>query len=327
MRSEQEIFDELAALCVSPGYAHAIAYFCYRDHIVGFGDELKPEDYSKLFSAERLIRTEISTLIGLMLRAPRDFTLPEPKTLEVYIKQTEVLLEELHQALQQPMRAELEAALADPATTKNVDPFANAAAMREPIFYGAESAYGFQYRDFAVQRYARDADWLRKKKGFSPEEGKKVVVTINDFLSDTILATLKGMKALPRERWTILDGFQFTAADISAKSSLPDETVQAVIAAFSTPEDGNPTFTSLNAFNAANGYPILNADGDKYLVFLQVGLTEALYDAPFYWMMREDRDYYLATPSLLIRQVKRFRFQSRSSTSIRCVSYQTTIQP
>jgi hypothetical protein len=83
MRSEQEIFDELAALCASPGYAHATAYFCYRDHFVGFGDELKSEDYFKLFSIERLIRTEISTLIGLMIRAPRDLALPDPKKLMI----------------------------------------------------------------------------------------------------------------------------------------------------------------------------------------------------------------------------------------------------
>ncbi len=133
MRSEQEIFDELAALCASPGYAHAIAYFCYRDHFVGFGDQLKPEDYSKLFSIERLIRTEISTLIGLMIRAPRDLALPDPTKLEAYIVQTEALLKELHQVMLGSTRAELQAGLADPA--KSTDPFANAAAMREPIFY------------------------------------------------------------------------------------------------------------------------------------------------------------------------------------------------
>ena len=186
MRSEQEIFDELAGLCATPGYAHAIAYFCYRDQFIGISDELKPEDYSKLFSAERLIRTEISTLIGLMLRAPRDLTLPEPKTFEAYIVRTEALLEELHHALRQPMLAELQTEPTDPATTENVDLFANAAVMREPIFYGGKSAYGSQYTDFAVQRYARDADWLRTNKGFSPEEGKKVAAAINSLLNAKI---------------------------------------------------------------------------------------------------------------------------------------------
>jgi hypothetical protein len=290
MRPEQEIFDELAVLCASPGYAHAIAYFCYRDHFVGFGDELKPEDYSKLFSIERLIRTEISTLIGLMNRAPRDLALPDPTKLEAYLVQTEALLTELHQAMVEPTTAELRAALTDPVAAKNADPFANAAAMREPIFYGAESAYSFQYRDLASQKYARDAGWVRRTKGFSPEEGKKVVAVISDFLNDKILATLNGMRDLPPEQRTILSGFEFTVAEIVAKSGLPSEIVQAVVTAFCFPEDGNPTFVSLGVFNAANAYPILKAEGDKYLLFLQVSLAEALYDTPFYWMS-EDRSY------------------------------------
>ena len=58
-RPEQDIFNDLASLCVSPGYIHAIASFCFRDHVVGFSDELRAEDYAKLFSFERLIRTEI----------------------------------------------------------------------------------------------------------------------------------------------------------------------------------------------------------------------------------------------------------------------------
>jgi hypothetical protein len=78
-RTEQEIFDELAALCASQGYAHAIAFLCFRDNIVGYKDELRGEDYAKLFSLERLIRTEISTLIGLMARAPIDYALPSPE--------------------------------------------------------------------------------------------------------------------------------------------------------------------------------------------------------------------------------------------------------
>ena len=70
LRSEQEVFDELAGVCQRPGFPHAIAAFCYRDNIVGYSDELKGEDYAKMFSSNRLIRTEISTLIGLMARAP-----------------------------------------------------------------------------------------------------------------------------------------------------------------------------------------------------------------------------------------------------------------
>jgi len=113
-RSEQEIFDELATVCVSPGFAHVIAYFYFRDHVIPFGDELKPEDYAKARPAlERLIRTEISTLVGLMLRAPLDFTLPSPKRTQELIDSTEALLNELHEALQSPMRDAFGAAFAE----------------------------------------------------------------------------------------------------------------------------------------------------------------------------------------------------------------------
>jgi hypothetical protein len=156
--------------------------------------------------------------------------------------------------------------------------------MREPIFYGPESAYGFQYKDLAVRRYARDAAWLRKNRGFSPEEGKEVVAAINYILSGALLTTLKGDQATEPGELDYLAAFQFTVADISAKSGVPSQNVHAVITAFSTREEGNPTFTTLNEFNAANASPIIKADGDKYLVFLLQGLSEALYDTPFYWM-------------------------------------------
>jgi hypothetical protein len=285
MRSEQAIFDELALLCTSPGYAHAIAYFCFRDHIVGFGDELESEDYAGLFSSERLIRAEISTLIGLMIRAPRDFDLPDQETLETYIVQTEALLKELHEALQEPMTKELRALLSDP--NKTSDPQVTGQKIREPIFYGGESAYAFQYRDFMPKKYARDSDWLIKNKGFSPEEAKVVLAAISNSISETLIEALDTIRTAPLDQWSILRGFVFKGSDIVTKCALSQETVRAFIDAFAVHDDGNRTFTSLNAFNAANAYPILNTDDDEYVLFLQTILAEALYDTPFYWMIAD----------------------------------------
>lgn len=177
-RAEKEIFDDLAALYAKPGYAHAIAFSCFRDHVVGYAGALEGEDYAKLFSFDRLIRTEISTLIGLMARAPRDLALPDSKTFADYIERTDALLRELHDALNEPTKADLRKVLADSDKTKDANPFASAAALREPIFYGAESAYSFQYRDLSVQKYARDEDWLKKSKGFSPKDAQTVVARL-----------------------------------------------------------------------------------------------------------------------------------------------------
>lgn len=283
VRAEQQIFDDLAILCSRPGYAHAIAYFCFRDHIVtSDGGPLKGENYAKLFSLNRLIRTEISTLIGLFVRGPRDLTMPDQQTLEGYVESTEGLLRELHDALNEPIKGELHKAVLDP--EKEFNPFASAAALREPIFYGAESAYDFQYRDLAVEKYKRDEDWLRKYKRFSLDQARQVATALNGFLSNKLLKTLNDMKGIPPEKWTVLDGFQFTVADIALQSGLEKDAVEAVVDAFACPDDGNPAFSSLSEFNAANAFPVLKVGEGNYILFLSASLSEALYDTPFYWM-------------------------------------------
>ena len=127
MRAEQEIFDELAGLCVSPGYAHAIAYLCSRDNMIRYSGEMKAEDMQQLFSKSRLIRTETSTLIGLMLKNPIDYTLPAPPVLEKYIEATEALLEEIHHTMTASFWQDIDPAkIAEP----GFNPFTNGAALR-----------------------------------------------------------------------------------------------------------------------------------------------------------------------------------------------------
>ena len=152
-RTEQEIFDELASLCVSPGYVHAIAHMCFRDNMVRYGDKLTADDMSQMFSDSRLIRTEISTLIGLMVRQPVDFNLPEPEAVEAYIEKSEALLHEIHQSMSSVWFKDFDP---ENAKSKNFSPFSSAAALREPIFYGGKSAYSFQYRDLATKKYAAE---------------------------------------------------------------------------------------------------------------------------------------------------------------------------
>ena len=95
-------------------------------------------------SRSRLIRTEITTLIGLTMRGPIDFSLPAPEVLSDYIQQAEALLEELHQTMLPPPPGRIGTDSAPSAVT---DQFPFGEFLREPIFYGGESAYPFQYRD------------------------------------------------------------------------------------------------------------------------------------------------------------------------------------
>ena len=150
VRSEAEVFGYLAALAREPGYAHAIAQICYRDNLVSYTKEMKASDLQKLFSRERLIRTEITTVLGLLARGPIDVTQPDANTIQEYVDRTDRIMKELHEAIGHPMwQTMFDAAKAG---EHEVDIW-RGEALREPIFYGGESAYSFQYRDLSLERY------------------------------------------------------------------------------------------------------------------------------------------------------------------------------
>lgn len=99
VRKESEIFSELAEICASPGYIHAIAFLCCQNDIIGYDDTLTPEDMRQRFSKDMLVRTEISTLIGLACKKQLNIDLPSPEVIQRYIDKTNSLLKEIHQSM------------------------------------------------------------------------------------------------------------------------------------------------------------------------------------------------------------------------------------
>jgi hypothetical protein len=183
MRKEQEIFDELASLCTSQGYVHALALLCFRDNIVRYQGEMTPDDMKHMFSPEHLIRTEISTLVGLMIKADIDYSLPDPPITQQYMERTEELLEELHRAIAVSPVVGIDF---QEAVKKGTNPFVTGDAFREAIFYSGESGYAFQYRDFSVNKYTADNAWLTSHKGFSIEEAREVIAALSRFHTDKL---------------------------------------------------------------------------------------------------------------------------------------------
>lgn len=98
-REESQILEDLAALAASAGYVHAVAHICHRDNVIHIQGKLKPSDMDQLFSRERLIRTELTTVIGLMAKKPLDLSLQPPEVLAGYVKRTDDLMHELHEAM------------------------------------------------------------------------------------------------------------------------------------------------------------------------------------------------------------------------------------
>ncbi|MET3135550.1 hypothetical protein AAKU55_005861 [Oxalobacteraceae bacterium GrIS 1.11] len=98
-RTEEAIFGELAELCASPGFVHVIAYLCIRDNMIRYKDEIKPEDMNILYSSERLVRTEINVLLGLLIKRDIDYSVQDASIFQGWSERAEALLAELHTAM------------------------------------------------------------------------------------------------------------------------------------------------------------------------------------------------------------------------------------
>lgn len=292
-RSEAEVFADLEALCQRPGYARVIARMCLLDNMISYSGEATAEDMLKLYDPARLLRNEMNVCIGLWAKGARDFEPLDLVVVEQLIKTTRSLCEEIHWAMSEPMMAAMRARILGNSEADS-DPMASGATMREAIFYGGESAYPFQYRDFSSKRYAADEPWIVANKGFSMKDAAQVARAV----SRTIDA--RASQALSHSRGDLatigdaLELYTFSAEEVGVAARLPAETCERVLAAFACSEaERNAQFTKVDARNMAAILPVMRRD-DRYVVFNVVDLYEALYQAPYFWMLA-DKSYKLAT--------------------------------
>ena len=204
-RNELEIFKDLEELCTSPGYAHVIAYFCYRDNTIRYVGEISVEDRLQQFSGNRLIRSEISTLIGLMYKKEIILSIPEPDIFQKYIDQTESLLEEIHNA----MRMTIVDMSVENNLSSDFNPLKDGSALREAIFYSDESAYDFQYLELSIRKYSKDNNWFIRNKGYSIEQAGNVISTISKLQNNKINDVFNELINKDIKEWSMLPAFIF----------------------------------------------------------------------------------------------------------------------
>ncbi len=286
-RSEQEVFEDLRGVCTSPGFAHALAFLCFRDNALLYGDEVTADLVQEQFSTGHLSRTEVSTLTGLLVSAPTDFSFTSPQKIEALIQSAEALLEELHGCLGAQLFANI---TPERLTEPGFSPWDAASAMREPIFYGGEAAYNFQYLHFLEPKYGRDDLWLTASKGFSISEVHKFAKVLIELQNKRLMDHFGSFRTTDPATWTFLEGFAFTTEEVISKSGLTCSVIEAILRAFSMDLDRcNPTFSGLSDFNQINATPIIPY-GDRHLLFQNYTFLEAAYESPFFWMLR-DKSY------------------------------------
>ena len=287
--SEAEVFEDLATLTAQPGYVHAMAGICYRDNLVSFQGEHKPSDLEHLFDRKRLNRNEITTLLGLMLRHPLDLTEIDEATLRSYASRTDELMSELHDTMTSLMIGEL---MPQAQQGTAMSDFWKGAMMKEPIFYGTESAYSFQYRDFFAEKHAPDDGWLVRAMGFSSAQALRVAGAMCSLMdaratNGTRLSGETKIGELPAA--SVLEFFEFTAQEIAQHSGQELAVVEAVFKALTFSGD-NGQFNEVGDFNQVAATPLLPTGRDSVLLFSHYAIYEALYESPFFWM-HQDTDY------------------------------------
>lgn len=282
-QSEAEVFEKLRVLTAQPGYVHAVAGICYRDNFVSFQGEYKASNLAYQFDQKRLNRNEINTVLGLMMRQPVDLTDVDDDALRAYVSSTDELLGELHDAMNGLAISEL---ISQAQQGGAPDEFWQGEMMKEPIFYGTESAYSFQYRDFFLEKHASDDGWLKKVMGFSSAQALRVASTMCSLMDaratnggDLIGETKVGETPVG----SVLELFEFTAQEVAQHSGEGVEVVEAVFEALTFSGD-NALFQEIGDFNQVAATPLLPTGRGSVLLFSHYSIYEALYESPFFWM-------------------------------------------
>ncbi len=280
IRSESDVFSELAHLCSSDGYVHALAWICALNEIV-MGSKPYQETEFKSENLPELGNSEIMTLIGLLIKEPINYDLPSRTVVNDYVNRTYALLDEIH------ITSYNDSSFSMPSSTST----ATSKILREAIFYAGDSAYHFQYSNLATQKYAADSQWLLSNKNIDLSVAESVCQTIRRLheqqINEARLAHIKSSTV----HQSLLRAFQYSFKDIGFSESILKEQAYSFIKSLTLPSGKkNSSFTSINDFNIAYQYPIIAKDNGEFIIFSYYSLSQAFYENPFFWML-EDKKY------------------------------------
>ncbi|MFO9067149.1 SEC-C metal-binding domain-containing protein [Legionella pneumophila serogroup 1] len=281
-RPERDIFKDLESLCASAGYIHVIAFFCFKDNSLIISEEGGISSPYQENPLERLIRTEIATLIGLMVKKDIDLSIPDPDLFVTYVNKTQELLNEFHRSML-PVENFLD--------SNNViqNPFTMGAFLREGIFYSGESAYPLQYLELATKKYSQDNPWFKSNKGFVIEDVKDVAKAIMDLQTDKLMMVLCEQNGEHIDGRVFLNAFTFTLNDLQQKIDIESNIISKILEAFSFLHT-NEGFNAFGDFNTTNAFPIIKLNGSEFLLFQNYTLFEAMYETPYFWL-NQDSSY------------------------------------
>ena len=283
-RTEHEVVADLERLSQSDGFIYT---FC---RLVLNSLFMSPDEVADFSWDQRLNVQELAFLLGLMVKRPLTVTIPlSPERSETQYNTTLGLFRELHSAYGfSPGSPSIE-------TRQNLEDYVqyydgwmdSGRGMVEPIFYGGEGAYDFQFLEMAERRYRDDKNWLAHHMGTSYDNILEIARQL------TKLSTARFNSTRIDESYEdffshYLEIFSFRPHDIS---NVADEAIDSFLQAFSLlPGEANEDFKNVGDYNEACSRPVIQLDNNRFFLPIPLKLAESIYESPFYWML-EDTNY------------------------------------
>ena len=284
-RTQSDIFADLERLCQEPGFIYSLCLMVERSLWMST-DDVVDIDWN-----DRPNQGELSLLLGLLARhtTKLEDVLDEQGVLN-QVERAMRLLDELHQQVAFPQPPN-DPTLTDEerlsAIQKSYEEWMNSGlGMVEPIFYGGEGAYDFQFLEMASKRYAADDQWIQHHTGSSLE----TFIEISKNIGQLTLKRLRSIKpGLPFDELSakVLSAMSFRLEDFPPTDR---HALENFITAFSfIPGSINQKFNGLGGYNEVHSRPVISLEDGRYCVPILPDLPKAIYESPFYWMNIDDR--------------------------------------
>ena len=291
-RTEHEVIADLERLSQEDGFIYTFCGLVLNSLV------MSPDEVAKYDWNQRLNTQELSFLLGLMVKRP--FSLATPLSLERSETQFNTaigLFEELHSAhgfsLRRPaieIQGNLEEWVAENVRLYD-DWMDSGRGMVEPIFYGGEGAYGFQYLEMAERRYRDDKNWLKHRLGTRFETILAIAKQLMQ-LSTARVNSIPIVSSFEELCSQCLEIFSFCPEDIVG---VADRDIENFLRAFSlTPGEENQNFDTVGDYNKVHSHPVIRLDHDRFFLPISLNLMESIYESPFYWMSKDSSYYEVA---------------------------------
>ena len=300
-RKEKLIFADLVELCARPGYPHALAYICLNHTAHRHAKPVTSDDLCTDRDPLHLTPSEVDTLVGCLVKADTKWQTVSADLVREMVTKSLSLMREFELILAHNTtnarnalanNPDFQAPVDSSGGSQELDSVLTGADLRYEPFYAVETASDCQFHDMAADRYVNDVDWMIENRGYTPDDAKAVCTAILDSHAER-LVEMKNSARKPKSanlspNQSVLSRFLLSTTDLSSRSGVGPNRVNAFLAAFTTDaSSANDKYMHVDGENCVSAKPIVKTQGGKRYLFHPRALFKSTYDTPFWWMEQD----------------------------------------